>query len=82
MGNFKGRQKGNDGSPAASQVSRRPGTRETDGEGITHITVVGDIVSVVLADSVGCAYFVADCMAFVDSVSYCRYCRGGVSCSD
>jgi hypothetical protein len=54
--------------------------QETDSEGITHITVVGDIVSVVLADSVNCTYFVAHCMAFVDSVSYCWHRRGGVSC--
>jgi len=80
LGNFKGRQKGNNGSPAASQVSRRPGTRETDGEGITHIAVVVDIVSVVLADSVTGAYFVADCVVIVDSVSCCWYCGGGVSC--
>ena len=56
--------------------------KETDGEGITHITVVGDIAGVVLANSVSGAYFVADCMAFVDSVSRCWHRRGGVSCAD
>jgi hypothetical protein len=40
---------------------------------------VGDIVSVVPADSVSGAGIVADCMAFVDTVSYCGYSRGGVS---
>jgi len=54
--------------------------KETDGEGITHITVVGDIASAVLAYSVVSAYFVAFCVAFVDSVSYRGYCRGGVYC--
>jgi hypothetical protein len=54
--------------------------KETNGEGITRIIVVGDFVSAVLADSVTGAYFVAGGMALVDSVSYCRYCRGGVSC--
>jgi hypothetical protein len=63
-------------------IPRQVNYQETNGEGITHITVVGDIVSVMLADSVSCAYFVADCMAFVDSVSYCWYCRGGVYCAD
>ena len=52
---------GNDRSPAVSpptttfegrQVSRHPGTRETDGEDITNITLVGDIAGVVLAYSV------------------------------
>jgi hypothetical protein len=56
--------------------------KETDGEGITHITVVGDIAGAVLADSVSGACFVADCLAFVDSVSCCGYSRGGVSCDD
>jgi hypothetical protein len=56
--------------------------KETDGEGITNITVVVALAGAVLADSVSCAYVVADCLAFVDSVSYCRYCRRGISCSD
>ena len=56
--------------------------KETDGEGITHITVVGDFVSAVLANRVVSAYFVAFCVAFIDSVSCCGYCRGGVSCAD
>ena len=56
--------------------------QETDGEGITRITVVVDFVSAVLADSAVIAYFVADCMAFVDSISYRGYCRGCVSCPD
>ncbi len=55
--------------------------QETDGEGITHITVVGDFISVVLAYSVDCAYFVAVCVAIIDSVSYCGYCGRGVSCT-
>ena len=33
---------------------------------------MGDFAGVVLADSVSGAYFVADCLAFVDSVSHCR----------
>ena len=53
--------------------------QETDGEGITYIVVVGDFVSAVLAYSVIGACSVADCMAIVDSVSYCGYCRGGIS---
>jgi hypothetical protein len=56
--------------------------KETYGEGITRIAVVGDIAGAVLAYSVISAYFVADCLAFVDSVSYRGYCRGGVSCPD
>jgi len=43
---------------------------------------VGDIAGAVLADSVSGAYFVAYCVAFVDSVSYCWYRRGGVSYAD
>jgi hypothetical protein len=56
--------------------------KETYGEGITRIAVMGDFTGAVLADSTACAYFVADCLAFVDSVSHRRYCRGGVSCLD
>jgi hypothetical protein len=54
--------------------------KETGGEGITDITIVVDIAGAVLADSVACAYFMADCLAVVDSVSYRGYSGGGVSC--
>ena len=62
-------------------ISGQVNYQETDGEGITHITVVVDIAGAVLADSISGAYFVADCLAFVDSVSYCWYCRRGVPCA-
>lgn len=40
-----------------------------------------DFAGVVLADSISGACLVADCLAFVDSISYRWYCRGGVSCA-
>ena len=63
-------------------ISGRFNYQETDGEGTTYITVVGDFVSAVLAYSVVSAYFVAYCVAFVDSISCCGYCRRGVSFPD
>jgi hypothetical protein len=43
---------------------------------------VGDFAGTVLADSATGTCFVADYMAFVDTVSDCRDSGGGVSCAD
>ena len=43
---------------------------------------MGDFAGTVLADSAACACIVADCMAFIDTVSRCRDSGGGVSCAD
>jgi hypothetical protein len=40
---------------------------------------VGDFAGVVLADSIIGVDIVADCVAFVDTVSHCGDCGGGVS---
>jgi hypothetical protein len=42
---------------------------------------VGDFAGAVLADSIIGVVIVADCMAFVDTVSRCWDCGGGVSCA-
>jgi len=52
--------------------------QETGYEGIDYITVVGDIVSAVLAGGAGGAYIVACCVAAVDTVSDCGDSGGGV----
>ena len=41
---------------------------------------MGDFAGFVLADSAAGACFLADCVAFVDTVSRCRDSSGGVSC--
>jgi hypothetical protein len=43
---------------------------------------VGGFAGVVLADSVIGIDIMAGYMVFIDSVSYCGYCRGGVSGAD
>jgi hypothetical protein len=43
---------------------------------------MGDSVGAVLADSAIGTGIVADCVAFVDTVSDCGYFGGGVSCAD
>jgi len=42
---------------------------------------VGDFAGAVLADSAAGTGIVADCMAFVDTVSRCRDSGGGFSCA-